>query len=51
MNYKMHVATVKINSGLSGFISRFKYDHEMRTEEDSKEITEGYKIVIHNENV
>jgi len=47
----MHGATIKINSGSFGFISHFKYDHKMRTEEHSKEITGGYKIVSHNENV
>jgi len=39
------------NSGLFRLIIHFKYDHEIRTKEDSKEITGGYKILSHKENV
>jgi hypothetical protein len=47
----MTAVVYETNSGLFRFIIHFKYDHDMRTEKDSKEITGGYKILNHKENV
>jgi len=46
INYKMHGATIMINSGLFGFISRFKYDREIRTGKTAKKSQEGTKSSV-----